>query len=310
MRLKKESIFSNKTNLRASIPLLVMNIPSILYVILFSYIPIVGLWMAFTDFSYRDGIFGSKFVGLKNFEFFFASNDAWRIIRNTVFYSIWFFILNTIFAVLFAILFYEIASRRALKYFQSTITFPNMMSAVLVAYVVYSLLSQNGGIVNQILQLFGKDAVNFYNEPKYWFLILSIISVWMGIGTNTLLYYGVLMGIDTSLFEAAMMDGAGRVKQIWHVSLPALVPVICLQSIMSMGGALNSNFGLFYIIPMNSSALYPVTDVISTYLYRGLMDGSIGQTTAVGFFQSVCGTILLVLTNTIIRKVSPENSMY
>lgn len=306
----KHGIFSNKYNLRASMPLLFINLPSIIYIIIFSYIPIFGLIMAFQDFSYRKGIFGSEFVGLDNFKFFFSSSDAPRIIFNTMAYSIWFFVLNTLCAVVFALLFYEIRSRLALKYFQSTVTFPNMMSAVLVAYVVYTLLSQNYGLVNKVAELLGGSPINFYNEPKYWVLILSICAVWMGIGTNSLLYYGVLMGVDTSLFEAAEMDGAGRIKQILHISIPALVPVICLQSIMSMGSVLNSNFGLFYQIPMDSAALYPVTDVMSTYLYRGIMNGSIGQTTAVGLFQSVCGTMLLVLTNTVIRKVSPENSMY
>lgn len=266
--------------------------------------------MAFKDYNYRDGILGSPWVGLENFEFFFSSNDFFRVIGNTVGYNAAFIVLEMIFGVAFALLMYEINSKKMLKYVQTVSSIPYTLSMVIIAYIVYALLSYNHGFVNRIIEVFGGKAITWYNSPGYWPLILIITHLWQCLGFGCLLYYSALMGVDQQLYEAAAIDGAGRLKQVLHISIPELVPIMCLKLIMGIGNVVNSSLGLFYQVPMGSEALIPTTDVISTYVLRGLQTGSIGVTTAVGLFQNVCGFILLITSNAIIKKVRPENALF
>lgn len=292
-----------------SLPLLMLCMPVIIFLFVFHYIPIFGIIVAFQDFSYRDG-FLSKFVGLDNFRFFFESSDAWVVIRNTVLYHFWFHILSTVTGIILAILFFEINSRGALKYFQSIMALPSILSWVIIAYIVYAVLSYKSGVANTILNALGMESIEWYNQAKYWPAILSIVSVWQGVGMGCLLYYAAFMGIDGALFEAAELDGAGRIRQIWHIMMPAILPIVSIMAIMSVGSVMSGNMGLFYQVPMDSPALYSRTDIITTYLLRGLKTGSMGVTAAVGLFQSVTGSILLLVTNAIVRKISPDNAMF
>ncbi|MBP3627477.1 MAG: sugar ABC transporter permease [Clostridia bacterium] len=293
-----------------NIPLILLALPGFIYLVLFNYLPMFGVVIAFKDFSYIKGILGSDWVGFKYFRFFFESNDAAVVIRNSVLYQVWFHIIGTVCSIVVALLLYNIESRRALKVYQTVIIIPYFISWVLVAYLGFALFSNRFGILNSVLGNMGMAPIDWYAEPKYWPFILTLFYIWKGTGMSCIIYYATLMGIDSSLFEAAKIDGANRARCIWHVAIPALVPVICIMSILAIGSIMGGDFGLFYQVPRNSGALYSVTDIINTYVYRGLQAGNMSQTAAVGLFQSVVGLILVVITNVTIRKVSPENAMF
>ena len=289
------------------LPLLMMCMPVVLYLIVFHYIPIGGVVIAFKDYYPIDGIFGSEWVGFKNFEYFFKT-DAVSVLGKTVAYNLFFIFLGIFLGVVVALLLFEVNNKKCIKLFQTSMALPHTISWVIVAYIVYALLSFDNGVLNKILVKLGMEPILWYNEPKYWPFILTISNVWKGVGMGSILYYGTLMGVDSSLFEAAALDGAGRFRQVIHVSLPALAPVICIMLITSVAGVLGGDQGLFYQVPRDSAALYPATDVLSTYLLRGITSGNFSITAAVGLFKNLVGLIMLLTTNGIVRKISPENA--
>lgn len=225
-------------------------------------------------------------------------------------YGLLFMVLSPVTNVIIALLLFEITSRRRLKTYQTIITFPNFMSMVIVGYIVYAILSPRTGLMNQIIQFFGGDPVDVYMNSKYWPFILTVVNIWKGIGMGSMMYFAALMGIDTSLYEAAEIDGASRFQKMLHISLPHLVPLICIFTIMNAGTLISGNFDLFYVIPRNTSTLYATTDILNTYVYRSLQESSyaIGATT--GLIQSVVGMFLVLLSNWIVKKISPDNSMF
>ena len=288
-----------------------LALPGIIYYIIWHYIPMGGLVLAFKDFRYDKGIFGSPWSGFTNFKFFFAT-DMWKTITgNTLMYAVLFLITTTFFCVLIAMLLSELASKRATKAYQTSMFLPNFMSWVMVSFIVYLFLNKNAGILNQIGRAMGGKNIGWYQNAKYWPFILVIVNLWKNIGMNALMYYAALMGIDQELFEAAEIDGANKFQQSIHISLPHLVPLITILSILAIGGFFRGDFGLFYNVPRNAGVLYSATDIIDTFVYRGLMNmGDIGMTTAVGFFQSVMGLILVVGANAIVNKINPENALF
>lgn len=300
-----------KAKLKQNIEFIIMVLPAVVLTFIFSYIPMFGIILAFKDYKYSRGILGSEWVGLKNFEFFFGSNDAFRVVSNTLIMNGLFIIFGTVAAVAVALLVYELTSAKFIKFFQTTLIFPHFIAIVIVAYIVYAFLNPSYGFLTKLIIRLGGPEISWYTEPKYWPLILTAVNVWQGFGFGSLLYYATLMGVDSEIFEAAKIDGANKLQQIWNISVPSLIPIIVIQFIMSVGRIFNADFGLFYQVTMNSGALYPTTDVISTYIYRALKDqNNIGLSSAVGLFQSVVGIILVQLTNWIVTKVSPENSLY
>jgi len=310
----EKSIKRNKSNfqvLKDNFELLLLTIPALILFLLFHYMPMFGIVLAFKDYRYDKGILGSDWVGFKNFEFFFTSQDAVRILRNTVGYSLLFMVVGTIGAVVIALLLFEIIDNRGLtKIYQTTMILPRFLSWVVISFITYALLNPVHGILNQILQIFGQEPIQWYMEIKYWPFILTITNLWNGVGMGSIIYYAGLMGTDKALYEAAEIDGAGRLKQTWYISIPALVPLITIQNILSFGRLFTGDFGLFYQIPRDVGGLYPVTDIINTYVYRGLRGGHIGMSSAVGLFQSVAGLVMIVIVNQIVRKISPDNSLF
>ncbi|MBP3359539.1 MAG: sugar ABC transporter permease [Clostridia bacterium] len=296
---------------RANAELSVLLIPGVLFFLIFCYMPMVGVIIAFKDYRNNLGVFGSKWIGFQNFKFFFTSQDAWKLFRNTVGYGLLFIILGIICAVFVAILLYEIKSRAALKFYQTTMILPHFLSWVIVGYITYILLEPNLGIINQILAKFGAEGKQWYSEPKYWVFILPVVNVWKTVGLNCIMYYAALMGIDEQLFEAATLDGAGRIKQILHISIPSLIPLMVTLTILHVGNVIKGDFGLFYTIPRDIGLLYPTTDIIDTYVYRGLRQGDdVGITAAVGLFQSVVGLVMVVSTNLIVRRIDPDAALF
>ena len=316
MRTKTEKVRTVKKktgwkHFKDNAELSMLLIPGLLLLLIFCYIPMFGVIIAFKDYRNNLGIFGSPWNGFENFKFFFLSQDAWRIGRNTVGYGILFIILGLVAAVFVAILLYEVHSRAALKFYQTSMILPHFLSWVIVGYITYILLEPNMGIFNQIIRLFGGEGIQWYSEPKYWGFILPIVNLWKTVGLKCIMYYAALMGIDKQLFEAAEIDGAGRFKQIIYITLPSLIPLMTILTILDVGHIIKGDFGLFYTIPRDVGLLYPTTDIIDTYVYRGLRTGDdIGITAAVGLFQSVVGFLMVVGTNLIVKKISPENSLF
>ena len=303
---------SRSEKVKKWLPLYLMMLPGAIYLIVNNYIPMFGMIIAFKKVDFSKGIFASDWIGLKNFEFLFASDDAAVITRNTILYNVAFIFLNTTLGILFAIFICDILNKRLKKLYQSAILFPFLMSMVIVGYIVYAFFSMQSGIVNKtILPLLGKDPIFWYNEPKYWPAILIFVNTWKGIGYGCLIYISAINGIDPTYYEAAELDGAGKLKQIWHITLPCILPLIITLTLLSIGKIFYSDFGLFYQVPRDSGMLYSTTNVIDTYVYRGLMkQGNIGMSSAAGVYQSVVGFVLVLLSNLVVRKVSKENALF
>lgn len=295
---------------KANFELLVFTLPVLFYFFIFHYLPMGGLVLAFKDYRYDRGIFGSDWVGFQNFDFFFTSQDAWRITRNTVSYSAVFIVTGIISALIISLLLYEVKSRLATKIYQTTMILPHFLSWVIVGYISYILLNPVHGVLNQILVALGRSPVQWYTEKQYWPFILTFSNIWKSIGLSTIIYYAALMGIDSTLFEAAEIDGATKLRQVWHISIPSITPLMSILALLSIAGLFRGDFGLFYQIPRNVGVLYSVTDIIDTYVYRGLRQGHIGMTTAVGLFQSVFGLIMVLISNWIVRRVKNENALF
>lgn len=288
-----------------------LALPAVFLVFLFCYIPMGGIVIAFERFNVAGGIFGSPWVGLKNFEFFFRSSDAWRTIRNTLGLNLLFMAGGLVFSVVFAMMCFHLRSKKAIKVYQTVALIPGYLSMVVVGYLVYAFLKPSGGFFNQLLAVFGQDAVSWYSNPQYWPLILLIVSLWHGVGSGSLFYFASLMGISTEYFEAAKLDGATKWQQFRFIILPFLVPLITIMQILNIGKIFRSDFGLFFNVTRNIGALYPTTDVIDTYIYRSLIQvGDIGMSAAVGLMQSVCGFVLILITNWIVRRIDPDSALF
>lgn len=293
------------------IPLYLMMVPGLLYLLINNYIPMTGIVVAFKTFNINDGIYRSPWCGLKNFEYLLTSNDAFTIIRNTFCYNVAFIIVNNLVGIILAIMICGVAHRGLRKLYQSSILLPFLVSIVVTSYIVFAFLSHENGMFNAILQANGQERIMWYNSPRYWPFILVFVNCWKGVGYGTLIYIATISGIDGTYYEAAALDGANKWQQIKSITLPFLIPSAITLLLMSIGRIFYSDFGLFYQIPQNSGTLFPVTNTIDTYVYRALISsGGIGRSSAAGVFQSVVGFILVVLSNWIVRKSSPENAIF
>ncbi|MDR0669547.1 MAG: ABC transporter permease subunit [Treponema sp.] len=290
--------------------LFVLAAPGMLLLLAFQYAPLFGLVIPFKRLDYSKGIWGSDWVGFKNFEFFFKSQSAFRVTRNTMLYNFAFIVIGTVVAVALALMLFEL-SRNKVKIYQTCLFVPYFISWIVVSYVVYALLNPLYGLIPKALQNGGAEAPMFYSAVKYWPFILVVSNVWKGMGYTTLLYYATLMGIDANMFEAAAIDGANKIQIVFRISIPFLVPIITILTILSIGKIFNSDFGLFYFLPRNAGVLFPVTDTIDTYVYRALrVTGEIGMASAVGFYQSIVGFVLVLVSNLIVRRINPESSIF
>jgi len=296
--------------------MLVMVLPATLWFIFFSYLPMAGMVIAFKEYRYsRDGflasILESKWVGLQNFKFLFSTNDAYIITRNTVLYNIFFIVLGLVIAVAMAIMLAEITNKKLAKIYQTGMFLPYFLSWVIVGYFVFSFLSMDRGVVNQIAGWFGIDPVNWYSDPTYWPVIIVVVFLWKSVGYNSVIYLAAIMGIDKSLYEAAMIDGANKWQQIRNITIPMLTPLITILTLLAIGKIFYADFGLFYQVPRDSGTLYNVTNVIDTYVYRGLKStGEIGMSTAAGLYQSLIGFVLVITSNGIVRKFNKDNALF
>lgn len=306
MKKKKNNMY-RKRNLQ----LWMLALPAILLLLVFNYAPMFGIVLAFKDYKVPKGIFGSPWAGMENFKFFFESQDATRVIRNTLGLNLLFIVAGIALGVVFALIMYEVKKPGQIKAYQTISIIPSFISWVAVGYIVYSLLDPTKGIMNQILAMFGVEAIDWYSRAEYWPVILLIAKVWQSVGLGSIIYYAALMGVDNDLYEAADMDGANKLQKILHISIPQIVPIIIVMALLDVGKIFRADFGLFYNVTRDVGALYPTTDVIDTYVFRALMQqGNIGMASAVGLVQSVVCFVTLVTTNWIVKKISPENSLF
>lgn len=294
---------------KSYLPYYLMVLPGLIYLLINNYLPMFGIVIAFKKLNFSKGILGSPWAGLDNFKFLFASNDAWIIIRNTILYNIAFYIVSTICAILLAVFLNELASKKAAKLYQTMVLLPNLMSWVIVSYLVFAFLSASTGFINNsVLPWLGLQPVNWYSTKEYWPFLLVLINTWKGVGYTMILYLSTLVGISKDYYEAAALDGAGKVQQFFKITLPQLKPMVITTMILSVGAIMRSDFGLFYQVTKNSGALYDYTRTIDVYVYQALMEkADYGMSSAASVFQSVVGFVLIVGANWLIRK-NEENS--
>ena len=302
-------ILGSKEN-KKTIQLSILALPAILVIFVFSYIPIAGIFLAFKNINYVDGIFHSPWVGFDNFKFFFTSSDAWLVVRNTLGYNIVFIVVGTALSVLFAILLNEVISRRSLKVYQTIFFFPYFFSWIIVAYMAYSFIGPYG-IISSLINKMGFTSFDFYSTTWIWPILLTLINIWKGIGYVSIIFYAGIMGISQEYFEAAAIDGATKLQMIRKITIPLLIPLITIMTLLSIGKIFYSDFGLFFFVPREMGQLFPVTQVIDTYVYRMLkVSGDLGMSSAVGLFQSTLGFIVVLLSNYAVRKVNEENKLF
>lgn len=295
--------------IRKFIPIYVMILPGLLYIFINNLLPLPGMIVAFKNYNMRKGIFGSDWAGLKNFKYLFQ-NDAWYITRNTILYNVAFIIINTALSILIAIILSEMTGKIK-NIYQSAILLPYLLSTVILSYLVYAFLSTDQGLINSFLSNFGVEKISFYSEKKYWPFILIFVNAWKSVGYSCIIYLSTILGFDRAYFEAAAIDGASKWQQIRYITIPLLKGTVIMMTLLSIGRIFYSDFGLFYQVPRNSGALFSVTNTIDTYVYRGLMENSsIATSAAAGFYQSIVGFILVLGSNLIVRKKSPESALF
>lgn len=289
------------------IPLYIMMLPAIIYVIINNYAPLCGIVLAFKNFNAQKGIFGSAWAGLSNFSFLIKSGNLLKIVRNTLGYNTAFIIIDLVIGVTQAILITEIRNKRMRKTYQTIILFPFVVSIIIVSYMVRGFLDASSGLINHLFN----STTSWYDISTPWPFILIFVHTWKSAGYGTILYLASILGIDTSLFESAALDGASRLQQIRYITLPFLKPTMITVTLLAIGRIFNSDFGLFYQVPQNSGLIMNATDTIDTFVYRTMaVQSNIGMSAAANLFQSIIGFALILIFNGITRKVSEENALF
>ncbi len=284
-----------------------MFIPAVVLVLLFSYLPMFGIIIAFKNFRFNLGIWGSEWCGFENFRFLFESDSFKTLMRNTLGYNITWILLGKIAGIVMALCMEGINNKYCIKVFQSGMFIPYFLSWIVVSYFSHSLFAYEMGMVNSFISQFGVEKIAFYTTPKWWPLILTVFSLWKGLGYGTLLYYGTMLGIDQSLYEAATIDGCGYLKRVWHITLPHLKYIVLVTLIMDVGGIFNSDYGLFYFLTKDNGALYSVADTFDTYVFRTLRNATnLGLSSAISFLKSVVGLSLVLITNAVVKKFDDD----
>jgi len=312
MAKHKESRFFRREN----IPLHLMALPAAVFLLIFNYTPMVGVLMAFQRYNVLQGFFKSQFVGLSNFEFLFTTSDAWVITRNTILYHFAYMITGYALAIIAALIITSLRTKRAAKVLQTVYMAPYFLSWTAVSIAVGALLSvaAGGGPITQLFAVFGIEPAlgSWYRTRALWPPLLIALSAWKSVGFSSVLYIAVISGISVELYEAAMMEGANKLQQAWYITLPHLRFILTIQIILSMGSLIRGDFGLHYTVPM--AALYPyllpVTDILDTYIYRGLNSmGNLGMSAAAGLYQAFVGMLMILFANWIVRKLDSGSAM-
>ena len=293
--------------------LTLLGLPTYIWFICFSYLPMFGIIIAFKKLTFKQGhgfiynLFTSEWCGLDNFQFLFKSSDAFIILRNTILYNVVFICLGLVIPVTLAILMSQLYNRKLAKICQTCMFLPHFMSYVVVSYFVWAFLSYDKGFVNNLLLSMGSDPKQWYMEPAYWPFLVVFINTWKGLGYGMVVYLATITGIDSTYYEAAIIDGATKWQQSRYITLPMLRPIIAIMFIMSIGGIFRSDFGLFYQVPRNSPSLYNVVTTLDVYIYNALGQSTkVGMASAAAFMQSALGCIFLLVANTVVKRIDSD----
>ena len=291
--------------------LLLMCVPAIVFFFVFSYMPMPGAYIAFTNFQYNKGIWASPFVGLQNFKFLFQSGQLGLLLRNTILYNLAFIVLGNVLQLTFAILLNEVQSKRYKKVTQSMMFLPYFISDVLVSLLVYNLLNYDYGFISNLVRALGGEMPKVYQMAGAWPFIIILVNLWKGTGYGTVVYFAAITGMDSSMLEAAQIDGANGFQRIRYIILPTLKPTVIILFLFAIGGILKGNFGLFYNLVGNNSMLFNTTDIIETYVYRSMMNSfNFSQSSAVGLFQSVVGFFIVIGANAFVKKLDSDYALF
>ncbi len=304
-------LFGNQREFKTNFSLLSMSLPGIVLLFVFAYLPMIGIIIAFKDYRFNLGILGSEWVGFQNFRFLFGTDAAFRITRNTLLMNLLFISTITVCALAVAILMNEAYRSRMSKYYQTMLFFPYFISWVIVSYFVFAFLNGQTGLINQWVDALELDRIAWYRSPEYWPVILTLANLWNGIGFSSIIYLAGILGISPELFEAAKIDGAGKLQQIRFITLPMLYPMIIILTLLAIGRIFHADFGLFFFLPRDNPLLYSTTDVIDTFVYRSLVElGEISMAAAAGFYQSFVGFLLVVGANWVVRRFNEDYALY
>lgn len=303
---------------KKTLMLLSMVAPGALWLLLLRYLPMGGIILAFKNYkiypkdpTFLNNLIHSKWVGLDNFKFLFTTGDSWVMIRNTLAYNIVFIILGVIIPVAFAVMMSELSKKFVAKTYQTLMFFPYFLSWVVVSYFLNAFIDAQYGLIPMAQRAAGETAVSWYTTPGPWPYIIVFANLWKNVGYSTVLYLAAITGIDQTQYEAAAIDGASKWQQILHVTLPNLRTMIAILFILNVGKIFNADFGLFWNVPMQNGALFSVTQVIDTYIYRVLMNtGNIGQSTAAGLLQNIVGFICIIGANAVVKKIDSDSTLF
>ena len=303
---------------KKTLMLLTMVAPGAIWLLLLRYLPMGGIILAFKNYkiypkdpTFLNNLIHSKWVGLDNFKFLFTTGDSWVMIRNTLAYNIVFIILGVIIPVAFAIMMSELSKKFVAKTYQTLMFFPYFLSWVVVSYFLNAFIDAQYGLIPMAQRAAGETAVSWYTTPGPWPYIIVFANIWKSVGYSTVLYVAAITGIDQTQYEAAAIDGASKWQQILHVTLPNLRTMIAILFILNVGKIFNADFGLFWNVPMQNGALFSVTQVIDTYIYRVLMNtGNIGQSTAAGLLQNIVGFICIIGANAVVKKIDSDSTLF
>ncbi|QYR24247.1 ABC transporter permease subunit [Paenibacillus sp. sptzw28] len=289
-----------------------MMLPGILLLLVNNYIPMSGIIIAFKTVNYQTGILHSPWVGFKNFEYLFKTSDVWIITRNTLLYNSLFIVLNLIFPLAFALMLNEMKNRFLSKFHQTVMFLPYFLSMIVISYLVFGFMSDEHGYFNNtLLPALGLEPIQWYFTKEVWPVILPLVNTWKGMGYYTVIYMAAIIGIDDEMYEAATIDGASKWQQMTRITIPLITPILTIMTLLQIGRIFNADFGLFFQVPRESGVLFPVTNVIDTYVYRTFLTvGDIGLSSAAGLLQSVVGFALVFLSNWVVRRFNKENALF
>ncbi len=290
---------------------LFMLLPAIIYTLVFSYYPMTGIVLAFKKYNYVDGIWKSPWHGLENFKFFFNSGQAWLVTRNTVLYNVGFIIINTVMQIAIAVMLTEIKNKRFVKASQSLMFLPYFISWVIVGVMAFNIFSSDYGFMNRLIVSLGGQKISFYNKPAAWPYIIIFFNMWKNIGYGSVMYLAAIMGIDTSIYEAAGIDGANVFQRIFKVTIPSIMPTTIILLLLAVGGIFKGNFDLFYNLVGSNGLLFSHTDVIDTLTFRSLISSNNhGMAAAIGLYQSVLCFVTVLSVNAMVRRYDQDYSLF
>ena len=290
---------------------LILLLPAVVYVLIFSYAPMVGVVMAFEKYNFSLGIFNSPWVGLKNFRFLTVSNKLWPLTRNTLLYNLAFIVVGMVLEVGFAIIINEMRCRWFKKVFQSFIFLPYFISWVIASAVVQTMLDYDTGLISRIIKSLGLDMVNVYVDKRPWPFLLVFFRMWKGVGYGSIIYLSAITGIDSEMYEAAEIDGANSWQKVFSITLPSLIPTMVIMFLLACGQIFRGDFGMFYQLIGNNGVLLEIGDILDLYVYRAMAgNGNLGYGAAAGLFQSLLCFVTILAANFVVKKIQPDYTLF